>query len=59
MSLHSGNCGQGLDEDLHAATETEDKVKGGLFLDVLVGKLGDGQQSEWRQGGCTMHPSLS
>ena len=29
---------EGLDEDLHAATETEDKVQSGLLLDVVVRK---------------------
>ena len=29
---------EGLDEDLHTATKTEDKVKGGFLLDVVVGK---------------------
>jgi hypothetical protein len=33
-----GFAGEGLDEDLHATTETEDKVKGGLLLDVVVGE---------------------
>jgi hypothetical protein len=27
-----------LDEDLHSSTKTEDQVKGGLLLDVVVGK---------------------
>ena len=27
-----------LDEDLHTTTEAEDKVKGGLLLDVVVGQ---------------------
>ena len=31
-----GLSSQGLHEDLHATTEAEDKVKGGLFLDVVV-----------------------
>jgi hypothetical protein len=30
--------GQGLDEDLHTTTETEDQVEGGLLLDVVVRK---------------------
>ena len=30
--------GESLDEDLHASTETENKVKGGLLLDVVVGQ---------------------
>ena len=29
---------QGLDEDLHTATKTEDKVKGRFLLDVVVGQ---------------------
>ena len=29
---------EGLDEDLHAPTETEDEMKGGLLLDVIVGE---------------------
>jgi len=33
-----GLPGQGLDEDLHAAAQTEDQVKGGFFLDVVVRK---------------------
>ncbi|KAM0883050.1 hypothetical protein ACQ4PT_031880 [Festuca glaucescens] len=33
-----GLAGQGLDEDLHATPETEDKVEGGLLLDVVVSK---------------------
>ena len=32
----NGLAGEGLDEDLHATTESEDQVKGGLFLDVVV-----------------------
>jgi hypothetical protein len=31
----TGEC---LDEDLHTSTETEDKVQGGLLLDVVVGQ---------------------
>jgi len=31
-----GLAGEGLDEDLHATTETEDEVKSGLLLDVVV-----------------------
>ena len=31
-----GLAGQGLDEDLHATTETQDKVEGRLLLDVVV-----------------------
>ncbi|KAL0610459.1 hypothetical protein AAY473_020230 [Plecturocebus cupreus] len=31
-----GLTGQGLHEDLHPTSETEDQVKGGLFLDVVV-----------------------
>jgi len=33
-----GLAGQGLDEDLHAATKSEDEVEGGLLLDVVVGE---------------------
>ena len=33
-----GLAGQSLDEDLHATTQTEDQVKGGLLLDVVVGE---------------------
>jgi len=35
-----GDClpSESLDEDLHTATETEDKVEGGLLLDVVVRK---------------------
>ncbi len=29
---------QRLDEDLHASPQPEDQVKGGLLLDVVVGK---------------------
>jgi hypothetical protein len=31
-----GLAGEGLDEDLHTATETEDEVESGLLLDVVV-----------------------
>jgi hypothetical protein len=31
-----GLSGQGLDEDLHTTTETEDQVKGALLLNVVV-----------------------
>merc|ERR1712243_319183 len=31
-----GFAGQGLDEDLHATTQTEDQMKGGLLLDVVI-----------------------
>jgi len=31
-------AGEGLHEDLHAATEAEDKVEGGFLLDVVVSK---------------------
>ena len=31
-----GLSGQGLDEDLHSSTETEDQVESGLLLDVVV-----------------------
>ena len=30
--------GKGLDKNLHTTTETKDKVKGRLFLDVVVGQ---------------------
>jgi len=33
-----GLSSQGLDEDLHASTETKDQVKGGFLLDVIVSK---------------------
>jgi len=33
-----GFTSQGLDKDLHSASETKDKMKSGLFLDVVVGK---------------------
>jgi len=33
-----GLSSQGLHEDLHATTETEDQVEGGLFLNVVIGK---------------------
>jgi hypothetical protein len=29
-------AGEGLDEDLHATTQTEDKVEGRLLLDVII-----------------------
>ena len=32
----NGLASEGLDEDLHATTETEDEVKSGLLLDVVV-----------------------
>ena len=31
-----GLASQGLDEDLHTATESEDEMEGGLLLDVVV-----------------------
>ena len=31
-----GLSGQGLHEDLHSTSESEDKVKGALLLDVVV-----------------------
>ena len=34
----NGLTRQGLDENLHATTQTEDQVKGRLLLDVIVGK---------------------
>ena len=33
-----GLSSQCLDEDLHATAQTEDKMKSGLFLDVVVGE---------------------
>jgi hypothetical protein len=33
-----GFSGQGLDEDLHTTSESKDQVKGGFFLDVVVGE---------------------
>jgi len=33
-----GFSGQGLDEDLHSTSESQDEVKGGLLLDVVVSK---------------------
>jgi len=33
-----GLAGEGLDEDLHTAAETEDKVQGRLLLDIVVGE---------------------
>jgi hypothetical protein len=33
-----GLPGEGLDEDLHTTTESEDQVKSGLFLDIIVGE---------------------
>jgi hypothetical protein len=33
-----GLAGEGLDEDLHTTAETKDKVKGRLFLNVVVAK---------------------
>jgi len=39
LNLQSdGLPGQGLDEDLHTTTETEDQVEGGLLLDIVVGQ---------------------
>jgi len=32
----NGLAGEGLDENLHTTAETEDEVKGGLLLDVVV-----------------------
>jgi hypothetical protein len=37
-------AGQCLHEDLHATTETKDKVKGRVFLDVLVRKCASVRQ---------------
>jgi len=33
-----GLASKGLDEDLHATTETEDKMEGALLLDVVIGE---------------------
>ena len=33
-----GLAGESLDEDLHSTAETEDEVKGGFLLDVVVGE---------------------
>ena len=33
-----GLSGEGLDEDLHSTSESEDEVKSGLFLNVVVGE---------------------
>ena len=35
-----GDClsSEGLDEDLHSTAETQDEMKGGLLLDVVVGQ---------------------
>ena len=33
-----GLASEGLDEDLHATTKSEDQVKGGLLLNVVVGE---------------------
>merc|ERR1712159_471825 len=33
-----GLTSQGLDEDLHTTSQSEDEMKSGLFLDVVVGK---------------------
>jgi hypothetical protein len=33
-----GFAGEGLHEDLHTTTETEDQVEGGLLLDVVIGE---------------------
>jgi len=33
-----GLSSQGFDEDLHSTTQTEDKMKSGLFLDVVIRK---------------------
>ena len=33
-----GLTGEGLDEDLHTTTESEDQMEGGLLLDVVVGE---------------------
>merc|ERR1711978_133791 len=33
-----GLAGQSLDEDLHSSSESENQMKGGLLLDVVVGE---------------------
>ena len=33
-----GLSGQGFDEDLHSSPETQNQMKSGLFLDVVVGE---------------------
>ena len=33
-----GLAGEGLDEDLHTSSKSEDQVEGGLLLDIVVGK---------------------
>jgi len=33
-----GLTGEGLDENLHTTTETEDEMEGGLLLDVVIGE---------------------
>ena len=33
-----GLASEGLDKDLHASPQTQDKMEGGLFLDVVVGE---------------------
>jgi len=33
-----GFAGQGLDEDLHASSKSEDEMEGGLLLDVIIGE---------------------
>ena len=33
-----GLASEGLDKDLHAAPQTQDKMEGGFFLDVVVGE---------------------
>merc|ERR1719471_2538090 len=33
-----GPASQGLDEDLHSTSETEDQMQSGLLLDVVVGE---------------------
>jgi hypothetical protein len=33
-----GLTSEGLDEDLHTSSKSEDKMEGGLFLDVVVGE---------------------
>ena len=33
-----GLSGEGLDEDLHSTSESEDQMESGLLLDVVIGK---------------------
>ncbi len=36
MRQRTTRTGQGLDKDLHSTTQTEDQVKGGLLLNVVI-----------------------